>query len=331
MKKSLLFLLFVPNLVFSQSYSFSEHTDSYKKLPIDKRIVLSDTTKAWNWVYNDAIIDFGNSIFTIQQDTFDLGGNTISIVSDDKKSGASIFIGSFPNNMIIDKNFDSNKPFETPSISRVSYLIEGNKGKRIAKIEFDNVKFSSSEDKDSLFYQLWLYEEDESIEMHFGNSVVNTSFEKLSQGPPSACGYWTGLSLYTNSKDIPNEDLFLTDANGGLNVTNKISDACTKLFPENGKVYRFKRSFNTTAPTHPSENLLSIYPNPASSYFTIDFPTPKPTSTLAILDLTGRTIIQQSISNQKTNIPIESLINGLYLIKLDDGVRTQTTRLLKQN
>jgi hypothetical protein len=68
-------------------------------------------------------------------------------------------------------------------------------------------------------------------------------------------------------------------------------------------------------------SLLNIYPNPATSSVTFEFPA-SPTfknAELSILTITGQVVNQTSIQNLQTTIDVSGYSKGLYLFKVQTG------------
>jgi len=61
---------------------------------------------------------------------------------------------------------------------------------------------------------------------------------------------------------------------------------------------------------------FSIYPNPSSTFITVETPVVPIKSQLYILNLNGQQLITQQITKPLTNIDISTLRNGVYLVEL---------------
>ncbi len=71
------------------------------------------------------------------------------------------------------------------------------------------------------------------------------------------------------------------------------------------------------------ENLFSIYPNPVTSEFTLEFEVlPTMNINYEIIDISGRTFDQGQINNRKENIDVNNLANGAYFIRVSVGKNT---------
>ncbi len=62
-----------------------------------------------------------------------------------------------------------------------------------------------------------------------------------------------------------------------------------------------------------SLDLVTIFPNPASEKITVKTPNK---STIQLLDISGRQILLQSEINQNSEINIQNIANGIYLMKI---------------
>ena len=76
-----------------------------------------------------------------------------------------------------------------------------------------------------------------------------------------------------------------------------------------------------------SENQLNIYPNPSSDNITIETPIK---GHLYILNLNGQELIQQQITEPKTQVDISTLLSGFYFIRLTSEKTVQVGRFIKQ-
>ena len=65
---------------------------------------------------------------------------------------------------------------------------------------------------------------------------------------------------------------------------------------------------------------IFIYPNPATSYFTIHFELSlHQHATYSILDLNGRVLEQGVIQNQYTVVSCENLSDGIYFCRIEEN------------
>lgn len=75
-------------------------------------------------------------------------------------------------------------------------------------------------------------------------------------------------------------------------------------------------------------DILSIFPNPAKTEFTIN--TKLGTGTIELIDMTGRQVLTKQIDAMSSTLNIENLSNGIYTVRYFDGTSTISTKLIKE-
>ena len=76
---------------------------------------------------------------------------------------------------------------------------------------------------------------------------------------------------------------------------------------------------------------VSVYPNPANSNFNIEIPEGFVGGELSIIDLTGKNVIKERVTQSNTKrIDISNLNDGIYLIRMANGSAHFTDRLIKK-
>ncbi len=329
MKKIILYLLFLPFTVHSQSYTFTKSESIYTQLPIIERIVLSPDI-AWENITKNADLGFDMNVFSVRTNYLSINFNTAQFLARMDSFTVAFSMAAFPNTNIIDKNFNKQNNPQKNAASTVSYFVTGETGNRIFKLEYNNVKFGTSEDKDSLFYQLWYNEIDQSIEMHFGPSNVSTTKEVLSAPGNTLPGFDCGIMLFDNKNQKIIEQLTL---DGSIDNPKLILNKNGYLdnFPTNGTIYRFVRSTTGINSILQQEKQINfVYPNPVAQNITIINPFIDAQARVQIIDITGRIVQQTQFSNESTNIDLSTLENGLYFVRLNTKEQTQTMRIIKQ-
>ena len=71
---------------------------------------------------------------------------------------------------------------------------------------------------------------------------------------------------------------------------------------------------------------LSIYPNPATSVFTMDGLTAG--STITLMDAMGRTVSTTAVTAARMEVPVAALSTGIYMVQVMDGNEVRTARLM---
>jgi hypothetical protein len=75
-----------------------------------------------------------------------------------------------------------------------------------------------------------------------------------------------------------------------------------------------------------SASALNIYPNPATSVFTMDGLTAG--STITLMDAMGRNVISTSVSASRIEVSVAGLSTGIYMVQVMDGNNIRTGRLM---
>ena len=92
------------------------------------------------------------------------------------------------------------------------------------------------------------------------------------------------------------------------------------------------KSEKEEAPVAEPEIRLSVSPNPASDYVRAEVFCPSGKGELSLTDMLGNVLIRKTISTVQSvqNLEIQSLMPGIYIIRVTDGNQVKTVRLLKE-
>jgi len=204
------------------------------------------------------------------------------------------------------------------SISPLSYKLDtsGGAGDYILKIEFQNVGMSTSSSYSTNF-QLWLYEVDNSLELHqgpvFAPSLPNAPISGVHQVNTytPAIVYDYALSLYGNATN-PSDTTYTTNETHTLNG-----------LPSNGTVFRYSpvSPFTALNKLKPIQT-LSIIPNPATDQIILDLPLGG--AQVKVYNLQGQVLYQQAFreaGNVSIGLNELSMPAGVYIVALKKGAR----------
>ena len=75
---------------------------------------------------------------------------------------------------------------------------------------------------------------------------------------------------------------------------------------------------------------IKFYPNPASSYITIDLPTNINNATVTIYSILGQQQIRTTTNKPQTNIDLDGLTNGVYLVEVSSDNKVGRQMFIKQ-
>lgn len=76
-------------------------------------------------------------------------------------------------------------------------------------------------------------------------------------------------------------------------------------------------------------SLLTIYPNPFSNQFTINY-VPTSVATVEVFNLLGNKVVNQTFTQKNTVIDLTNQPNGIYLVKVTDGSKVLIKKVVKQ-
>lgn len=201
------------------------------------------------------------------------------------------------------------------STSPISYNVSGAEGNRILKFEMKNAGLETAEDygfdenEFYLSYQIWLYEADNAIEFHYGDNNI-TDVSMATDGEPLLAGFGDYNSLNVVLGQVSNP-LYGEYTENTFPLNSTLSD-----YPSNGTVYRFAPSGTASSPDFTIAK-LTVYPNPATNILTLkqdNFTE----GAYTITDMTGKTIMQNKVSANNTQINVESLTSGVYFLHIEN-------------
>jgi hypothetical protein len=96
-------------------------------------------------------------------------------------------------------------------------------------------------------------------------------------------------------------------------------------------VYRYEASFKsdiTGLPnSDPRSKTLSVFPNPATEKITIETPA---LGDISVLNLNGRQILQQEITEPATTIDVSILKSGIYVVRVTGEKNVGVVKFIKQ-
>jgi hypothetical protein len=226
---------------------------------------------------------------------------------------------------------DRSHPTGGTPVSPIQYKITGNTGSRIFKLEFKNAGFANEWDKnqtndDSLNLQVWIYEQNSTVEFRFGPSHVSHYSDYFDQLVP--LGYIRNIDMSAFSF----EKFYYLKGNATAPTVDSVSDLSNPLglnsFPASGTVYRFSlKSPTTSVGDHDEITLSKIYPNPMKEVLYIE----SKAGTYELISITGTQLMEGTIPNGSQKLVLNNLPAGTYILKLrDNRGQVNTQRIVKQ-
>ena len=171
----------------------------------------------------------------------------------------------------------------------------------------------------------------------------------LSELDVSNCPYLVILYCGTNylSKlDLSNNSDFFTLAVAGkvLGISNMPSlyEVCLARSPEDNdifmwhtdttgspNVYFTANCSSATSLALSEQNLMVIYPNPATHQLTLELPNTQP-ATLELYSASGKCVYSKEIVNTTEEIDVSGLSRGLYFLQIRQEHATHTEKIILQ-
>lgn len=227
---------------------------------------------------------------------------------------------------IIDGQFD----VDGKADSDIRYLVEGNPGERIFKLEWSNVGFYNEDAPYSMRInnQMWLYEADNSIEFRYGpQTELNYDIILDYFGVPIAFtknidfNEFTWVECQALTGDPQNPEFISLADYGAFEVADFLTAA-----PAEGVVYRFAPL--TVNVQEKQSNALKVYPNPASESIRVDVSTDFQQPRYVIYDHSGRQVLQGGLNENSRLIDVSILSPGVYQLMVTDNQKADVTKLM---
>jgi len=210
-------------------------------------------------------------------------------------------------------------------VSPVSYVVEGPPGFQICKIEWLNVGFYEDGADDGVFsnnlsFQLWLYENSNIFEYHFGPSNIPNPEVAHAFGAPSMAfienfnqnsGFnWDGLYCISGN---PNSPTIVSLTPNEILMSQGIpSNALLSSHPSDGTIYRFSPTF--VGVEEETAKSFEVYPNPTSGLLNVFNPTQE-LVVAQILSSEGRVVQIETLNSGRNSIQTENLSSGYYILR----------------
>lgn len=273
MKKTiLLFAAFITAFTsFSQTYSFQATTGTYADLasPVSLNNGLTWDDPLFLIPVGFEFNYFGDNYDTVYISNVGLGG-FIGF----EHGGPDNFplMVPFSADLVDRASTSQNWEGQSGSLSPLSYKTEGAAGNRILKIEWKNAGFYGDVDDDDIStdyvnFQLWIYEQNNNIEMHYG--PVSVTQPDLAYDGESGPAVVLSSHLDLNTYELDPQSIFLT---GNPSSPDTVMSADFQLLNgtiPNGTIYRFIFQAPASVNEVNMNASVSVFPNPANNRITV--------------------------------------------------------------
>lgn len=288
-------LLYACFSVNAQSYSFSQSTAVYTELSGARVIPFSDFDPQSDLYWVDELIGETFYFYGLPY-KFDTSAKYFFIQSNgdlriDNDSALAIIDGAFTYLDSIDAQ------------SSVSYKIEGSSGNKIIKVQWKNLKLRVGQPGNYLNMQLWVYQQNGVVEIHYGpRSASNASGFNINTGPQVGM-FLSGFAftqclekLWVNGS--PTSPTLDSNANYVFKAMSGI--------PAEGTLYRFTPRFLTGIKKPEGKLHFQSYPNPVKDVLYLDRK-----DSYTLYDATGKLLF---IFPEVMEINLSDLPGGLYFL-----------------
>lgn len=223
------------------------------------------------------------------------------------------------------------------SLSPISYKTQGSPGNRIFKAEIANAGFGNEyylyqTTDDSIYLQLWLYEESNIVEIRFGPSNVNYYSDYFYSDGHPLIGFVRKLDLdnlncaqfyYCKGKASNPTIDSTTDA---LNLKAGLDE-----IPDNGIVYRFAPKPVSIKDVSNSLKDVRVYPTICNNKLFIDNNNGATEVNYTIYTINGSSYKTSSRKILKhEEVDISDLPPGFYILKLSDNANSKQFKFTKR-
>lgn len=234
---------------------------------------------------------------------------------------------------LIDRGYDFEDE-SAPSLSNISYLLDGAPGSQILKIEWNNAGFYGDLDEhnvstDFMNMQLWLYEGSNTIEMRYGPSNIEYPQFSYEGEPGPFVGLLSGLDLIN---EIPTGELIvlINDPAAPISIPKfNVEDipSLNGTIPD-GMVYTFSKVISNVQEVDQYSDLISIFPNPTEDLININIEGDNLLiDQVTIYNALGKEVLITNDTRQA--IDLSDLADGIYLVKISTDKGLVTKRVTK--
>jgi hypothetical protein len=292
---------------------------------------LSNSTKITDSLWDDfdasVPLGFNFHLFKNAADTvfFDAAGfNNVGADMIFRKDSNTNMIG-FCFMDLIDRSNDGIHPQ-----SVVSYKTITQSSKKITKIEWRDVGFAYSNIvdtayDDSLNFQVWYYENNDDLEVHFGTSKIYNNYATLFNRSPFGFSFTNPFfGFYKNYDPINNvfDTAYFVNKINPAKVDSVSIDSMLaadslglKVWPANGIVFKFSKPLSGINGVQLND-YASVFPTAFLDQLFINISKENFEGALFMFDMNGNIVAHQKAMNGNNVLQTSGLLSGMYIINI---------------
>lgn len=289
-----------------QFYNFAISSSTYTELTNDTPISTVPTTVGYY-----LRVPFKMEAFGVP---FDFGESDTSVV---------VFVGAYvaPRNFGLGRIgvFDAftSDLRNRDSGSAISYVLEGSGEDKVLKFQWKNMALNGHPASDYVNVQLWLYQKDNSFEVHVGPNRVTSRTAYFGYTGPSVGTFLSNADL---TAYLGMYHLFGSPASPAPDRFNPYVPMSAT--PPDGIVYRFTYTKGASVAVSEKETSgASFHPNPTTgaTYITLPESLRAARPTMILHDMMGREALRLDEVNDGDRIETDMLGAGVYYVTLRKG------------
>jgi len=205
--------------------------------------------------------------------------------------------------------------------SDIRYETVGSQGFRIFKLEVFNAGFeteflNNGELKDSVSFQIWVYESNHAVEFRFGPSMVSNFqdyfgsniFSGFVRNIDTAQGTFDNYYVLNGNPTAPTID----------SLSSILDNKGLTSMPASGIVYRFTPKGTTGIKQLTPGTLASVYPTVCSQYVTVKA-SGNENIQAVIFNNFGQCVLKSKILSGTNNLDLSGMAPGSYFVRLTDS------------
>jgi len=139
---------------------------------------------------------------------------------------------------------------------------------------------------------------------------------------------WSVQSAGTTGATITGGNTLNTTAAGTVTVRATIASGATATTDYTQDFNISVTAKQVTGTEINDAPLATLYPNPTSSMFTLEFEV-NGVYNITLTDMSGKVLLRETVAGQTARINVSNYPAGTYLLTIDDGKRLSTTKVVK--
>ena len=311
-------ILFIGTGLYAQDTPYTGTTTMEDYVELENPISVNNG-EVWNSGSSYPIyFDFDFNIFDQDYSSLNIDAGGGIVFTGFGSKSIRVYHTPFGGYMLRDKGVDQ-------SISSIGYEVIGEEGQHIIKIQWENAGFEqwyeTSDVSDFIDLQVWIYQEDAHIELHFGASQTNPGTYGY---PGSTSDSNPGPSIKFTFDNCSNVlSYYFAADNPSYNYFNMCDPTYSFIdgTPSEGITYIISPTGNQVNTSNGKFENISVFPNPVNDIVHVENITELMGSeSVSVIDIYGRTLLEaqnMKITGTGFTLDLTTLPAGIYFLKIE--------------